>query len=1094
MMIKMSHFRKRLLIRAVCLSFFGIGQSQVSVTFQGNDNLVGPGTQYPRVHTCNETASPQLVEGWKFRTQDFAGYSTWMQGLTREGAAPVEYTQKIPPNDQQQMQAGVCRAAAVDYTGTLAAGQNGTLFDPQTLVKTGSCSEAPPYTDAEPLKCAAIPAQAPTSFYGTQCIVDSIGTNGGESFGGLVSTFFGQTQIQAAIPSTPVTLNGMQVKWDPRSLGGPQYMMALSMAQEILNVDMQFLAAIAGKETMFGFVEHGRENLGSISEWASFNRDDDGAFSPWEIEATTFARTMQSYPQFYPKYGPCMGRFRDVTTAASCSGDNGQWTAASAFYMRTPGYTPAPGAGGTGPNSPQIANSVLSSALVWYWLYDGLEHSTDLCFADAIVNGKDPRVGLAALIPGYNLGPNSGFESALKDPNLKNDPQASLRFPAGNGDYRTNVFRLLDAQVDASKSSSTCGGGNIIYDADITWTEIRRFFYGGTASPGTPETQADGGLLLHFDLDVEQRKALQTDLECAFNRLKGKAPSTNGKEAISFRYDWLTILRVAKNYLPSRRRLVPVQSDFRLMVDRNSKNARTCAGKLKDEIYPNLTLTSPVKGAAIAPIIDPGFKVTFDTKDNEPGIKADWSMDTNWVVWNAATHLGGNKYEFHVSCKRPGYPKRGEKGALWVRSTDGCGNSTVQQLDFTAHSTAICGDPPVPPQVATPTNLPTIGISKAWYLDENGDGHIDKAIVQFEKVPPSAPEKLTFRITGEDGKEYVRTASAGEITLSGNRAIVTFVSPFDQGITSLRNRDFSGQTFRQDNFPLNDGAFAVDDSIPPIILGAEIKEPDADIPLKRVIITYSEPVTLSSEASLPLVFKRDGSELPAGAVVILRHELMDTRRVVFFIDENSTVFPIVGDSVAINTNRVTRDANGNSPSIKLFRLLDGLPPQPKPVKLVILFPNGTRETASQGAPITHRQNALFIPINKDGAPLPGHSDGKCESCQPQQGGIFVGPVFQIFTPGPLDYDFKIFSNVGEFIASGTGKINEQDLSQVKYTSTALGASYEVPIVWTGWTSRGTRVGTGAYILKATFVTGRDLRTGAQPGRFEEKKKFGLIRN
>jgi hypothetical protein len=343
-------FRTLAVAPLFALLMAGTASAQVTMKVTNDPAPTTPGTKYPTIDACNNTNAPQLVEGWKFRTPNFAGYTqAWVGTLTKTNGTPAEYTQMIDPNQGVQMQAGTCRSAPVDYSGTVGAGQDGTIRDAQSLVKTGSCSEQPDYQDAAARTCDDVKASPIT--YENKCIVDSLGINGGQNFGGLVSTFNGQTQILEALPSVPVTANGMSIKWDPRSLGGPQYMMSLAMAQELLNVDMQFIAAIAGKETMFGYVEQGNEAKGSISEWANFNIDADHAYSPWEIELTTFARTMQSYPQFYPKYGPCMSKFRDVTSAADCSGDFGTWDNSSSFYMHTPGTK------GTGPNSPQLATT-----------------------------------------------------------------------------------------------------------------------------------------------------------------------------------------------------------------------------------------------------------------------------------------------------------------------------------------------------------------------------------------------------------------------------------------------------------------------------------------------------------------------------------------------------------------------------------------------------------------------------------------------------------------------------------------------------------------------------------------------------------------
>ncbi|MDB5105234.1 MAG: hypothetical protein JWP91_2923 [Fibrobacteres bacterium] len=1217
----------------------GSASAQVKLTLGGDLPATGPGTKYPTLMTCNETNLPQQVDGWKFKTKDFAGFTTWMPNLTKSGTAPVEYTQKVP-TEERQMQAGNCRIAPTDYTGTLAAGQDATPFDLQALIKTGSCTEVPPYKDADGLTCAEIDAVKPD--YGSQCIIDSIGSNGGDNYGGFVSSFYGQTQIQAAIPSNSFQVSGDEVRWNPYAMG-PQYMMALGMAQEIMNVDMQFLTAIAGKETGAGIQSVA---TGAVrSELPDYQ--DNGTYSYWQIEQDTYGTYIKAYPQFFPKYGPCVSKYPDVTSAISAGHCVDSWGTVAKFYMQPAGKTKMT------PNSPQITNGALSSAIAWYGLYDALSNSTDLCFVEAIKNGVDKRIAFAAMIGGYNLGRYTDFGGPLKDPNLKNDPNASAKFATGNNNYRPDIYRILDNLVGASKNCAS----RKIYDTTITLNEMQRFLFGGSVTAGTVAAQGDGGLMLHFPLTTEERQALWDDVTCAYNKLKGKAPSTIGKDAISYRYDYLTLLRVVKKHLPFhiKDRKIPVEHDFQYVVDTYSKNPQTCSGKKKDDVYPSMSITSPAANSVVSPVIAPGAKFVFSGTDNVAVSKAEWTFDKNWLAWNPATKTAGNTYEFSISCERPDYPKKNSAASLWVRTTDDCGNSTVQQFDFRTHSTANCGDPPVPPQVATPlatppgrefsaltpgvrvtlddatsgasilytldgsdpdsvvggktvqysgpilitattvlkargvmdgmsassimtetytkvqpgkvatptatppgktftgslsvilqtatpgatiyytldgtipdssgagakkltapivltadatitaiavkdgmyrsdvmvekySNIPPVAVKQAWYLDENGDGRIEKAIVEFASALPAVPAKLGFKITDESNQDIARNASGAEITLApGNaaRAVVVFTEPFPQGVTSLKNAAASGQTFHQDAIPLNDGVFAVADSVAPVIVSAEVKEPGDGAALKRVLITYSEAVAISAGGQ-PLTFKRESAETPGSSVILANVEKLSERDYAFHVDSNSTFYPIVGDSAAITVNGQTADAGGMTPKAKFFRVLKGVPPKAKPVSLKVTFPNGSQLDASSGSAAANRPGLAFIPVDKDGNAL-----AKCPGCVAKDSRGYVGPVFVISTPGPVDYTFKIFNNFGEFVIEGKGKVESGDLSQLKRSG---GINYEAPVVWTGATRSGTKASTGAYILIATFLSEKDMTSGAGPGQFTEKKVFGMLRN
>lgn len=679
--MKKMEMRSTALVLLLALSAFG----QVRVNFK-DEVAVGPGDFQPTVVLCNESDQARRMEGWRFKTRDFSGYFTTLPGLTYAGTGPIEYTHRMP-SAVTRMAVDSCWIPPTEYGGVVPMGKDATIFDPQALVKTGSCNTPPAYQDAAPLSCTALDAvAADASYYGNRCLETDPGT-ARNRLGGFIATFEGQTQIQAAIPSVADNINAMRLKWGPGSLGGPQYMMALAMAQEIMNVDMRLLAAVGGKEMFFGFVQEGKEDQGSVSEWAGVNRDGAGTFSPWQIEAFTFARLMLAYPRFFPKYGPCLNRYPDLTTAiAPCMGSVSD---PAAFYMRTPGLIPSR----TGANSPQLANSVLVAALNFSLIHDVMIHGTDLYYSQALASAKDPRLALAAIIPAYNMGMYAGFANPLRDPAIVDDPSASTRFSTGISNYRPDIFTLLDRFTATATQSTACGGSNAVYDTTIGFAEIQRFFFGGGTVPGTPQTQGDGGLLLHFDLPLAERHALLAALQCGFARLKGKAPSTSGMDAISYRYDWLSILRVAKAFLPPLDRGIPVETDFNTIVQMYSTNPKTASGKTKDVTYPRLTVVSPRPGHAVSAPDSLGFPLTLQVQDDSAEVRADWSLDEKGDSWVTGGKSTGGNISFRIPCSAKGFPAPGRQAALWVKATDGCGNATVQNLEFSLAATAKCGDP-----------------------------------------------------------------------------------------------------------------------------------------------------------------------------------------------------------------------------------------------------------------------------------------------------------------------------------------------------------------------------------------------------------------
>jgi hypothetical protein len=208
-----------------------------------------------------------------------------------------------------------------------------------------------------------------------------------------------------------------------------------------------------------------------------------------------------------------------------------------------------------------------------------------------------------------------------------------------------------------------------------------------------------------------------------------------------------------------------------------------------------------------------------------------------------------------------------------------------------------------PPQTATPVAnppaksfLPSLIVSlqsvplvtpptvtKGWYMDADGDGRIDGAELRF-------PE------------------------------------PFPFGVTSVMNSQVSGHVYYQSGLSLSDAVFAMEDSVPPVILGAAIKEKSADHPYDRVSFSVSEPVTLPLASNTCLVFKRGAAEVPPAQARISRIEKTGDRDYMIFLDEGSPYAPATGDSIAIDTTGEAEDTLGNRPARRCYIALeDGSP-------------------------------------------------------------------------------------------------------------------------------------------------------------------------
>lgn len=388
---------------------------------------------------------------------------------------------------------------------------------------------------------------------------------------------------------------------------------------------------------------------------------------------------------------------------------------------------------------------------------------------------------------------------------------------------------------------------------------------------------------------------------------------------------------------------------------------------------------------------------------------------------------------------------------------------------------------------------PPVAVQKAWYKDLNGDGMIETVILDFDKDLSAVPAKLTFKITdqniGTNDRTPLPPAEVAFAAGSKTRIIVTLATPFPYGVTSVTNRDLSGQVGEQINIPLLAQTFPVDDSVAPVLSKPFVTESDSLHPLKRIRISISEGVDFPLTSQTALIFKRDGAEVPTASVKIDHIEKVGDRDYQVYIDSNSTLFPIVGDSVALNNNGEIKDPAKNTPAQKTFQLMDGIVPEAKPMEISVKFPKGDGSHATAG--LEPQGPYKFIPIGLDNTPLSGNAaDGKCPDCYAGEGANFVGPVFNMIIAGPMDYDFKIFNNLGEFVASGKGSISKDDLQRLKPNGSE---NYVSRIVWTGRTDDGGKAATGVYILQTTLTGTKDLRTGAPAAKTFRRIRFGMLR-
>ncbi len=480
--------------------------------------------------------------------------------------------------------------------------------------------------------------------------VDTLGIRGGVYSGGLFDTWFGETQIQMAIPTETFVISNTPLTIDPQNTDGPLYWMGLAMAQEYRNIDFQWLAAIGAKETF----------AGTSSIYRGDNKE--RAFGPFEVESSTGSGKALAYYQFFPEYRDTLGSYFALAGAMTALGYDFDGVEFMAHYLHAD-FTPI--------GSAMTVNGALFSVLTWYFTYDLLATAEDICWFELLEEAQDPYIGLAVMSPIYNLGINGGGREIgnlllpHKYKEIASDPNGRDHLPSGNSSYRQSVQIVVDQLVKASYASVENPEVEIL-DMPITLEQVQAFFFGDN---GTAAQLGHGGLCHHFKVD---RDALWSDVTEAFNLMKGKAPSTTGLDAISYRYDFLTLLRTVKEPFAQKRMSIHGNEGNNWIRDFSTGDVQP-DGQPKDSNFPSAEI---IGGSA-------PFPLTVVAEDDNQISSVEWTFDSTWSNWNTASgEYGASSGSFTIdpTYEQVAHLSSGQAYPLWVRVTDGFQNAEIQKI------------------------------------------------------------------------------------------------------------------------------------------------------------------------------------------------------------------------------------------------------------------------------------------------------------------------------------------------------------------------------------------------------------------------------
>lgn len=560
---------------------------------------------------------------------------------------------------------------------------NSTNFTPtdiQWLFKTGSFCSKKDYKDIEGISTDSLSYLVQQSWFydSTIYVPDTLmGDRGGLSSGGVINTWYDQEgdsalwQIQMC-ETEAFLQNGEWSFWNPLVMGekdaafgtGPMYAMSLAMATEYFNLDYVLLAGSATNESMAGM-----EGCSFTGEWGDIsgavptNKSlyNDVNTDLWmgtnHLEEPTYKDVIWGgCPKFFPE---------DLTYAHSSK------------YITTPGTDKCIG------NSPQIANDKLIVSIYSRYIYELLNNCTEFYTKHAFSNALDKEIAAKLLLAIWNGGRNSQdtFLSKLNTDAILNDIE--LDWTVYGNDYIEKVYRAINPIQAGSKYSTVNGGTNKVRDHEITIDDVKSFFFGtnGSTSSGT---LGNGGILHHFDLSATNRIEIWNEIVAAFNILKQNGPySENGN--ISFRYDWLALMRVVKDNLDLSFP-IPLNEDFIFWVKSHSQTnvIDSLGGPTIELDFPTLKKTGKIG-------TNDEWTISIDLKDEtfldlNSSKVVEWTIDSNWIHWQPGTFISGDNLNaaFSINVSKE-YCEQWisdieQPFTVWIKGSDSNFNSTIDAI------------------------------------------------------------------------------------------------------------------------------------------------------------------------------------------------------------------------------------------------------------------------------------------------------------------------------------------------------------------------------------------------------------------------------
>ncbi len=362
---------------------------------------------------------------------------------------------------------------------------------------------------------------------------------------------------------------------------------------------------------------------------------------------------------------------------------------------------------------------------------------------------------------------------------------------------------------------------------------------------------------------------------------------------------------------------------------------------------------------------------------------------------------------------------------------------------------------------------------KAVYVDFNGDGSIDGAVIHLDIPADKVPSSV--RLLDPFTKAPLVVASSQiEKSADGMTLTVRFPEkPFTAGTAFPPS--LLGSFPNVAGFAM--GEFSVADSVGPVPVKAVSNNKKTPEDRASVEITFSEPINLSElriASAWPFDIIRNGG--PQGKPVLVESiepvsGKPNTYLFTFVVE--SPAYPVFIDSLVLAAKPGIHDEGGTAgiPGGKR------IPVEGVPQKLINNFHITLTNPIvpdQEGGETTLPPDVRAKPFAIVGVTLISSNQLICLDCRSGTENIFLGnrklPEWIITSKYAFHYTFTIYDHLGNYVSKTDGQVTEAMMAKLAQDKDGFRS---LRFRWTPVSHSGGAVATGAYILKGYVINHKD---------------------